>query len=95
MKPHIVVCMPCCRSAKVFSQLLKVPSPVSSTLWSATSPMPGSLAATAAAAYNTSPAAGSTYSPYSSPVKASTGAANAACGSPMMSKYAALLHGLN
>lgn len=79
----------------MFSQLLKIPSPVSSTLWSGASPMHGSLSAAAAATYNTSPSAGSTYSPHSSPVKAPMGATANAAGSPMMSKYAALLHGLN
>jgi hypothetical protein len=82
-----------CRSARVFSQLLKIPSPVSTTLWSGGSPMHGSLSATAAAAHS-SPGAGSTYSPHSSPVKAAVGTGSA-LGSPLMSKYAALLHGLS
>lgn len=81
----------------MFSQLLKIPSPVSTTLWSAGSPGHGSLSATAAAVLS-SPGASSTYSPHSSPIKAAGmgGAGSvAAGGSPMMSKYAALLHGLN
>jgi hypothetical protein len=92
--------MRACRSAKVFSQLLKIPSPVSTTLWSGGSPGHGSLSATAAAVLS-SPGAGSTFSPHSSPIKAAAvmgggaGSMAGGGGSPMMSKYAALLHGLN
>lgn len=83
----------CCRSAQVFSQLLKIPTPVSSTLWSSASPVRSSLAATAAAAAGVGglSGAGGTYSAHSSPVKSSIGMAREAPASPIMTKYASLL----
>jgi hypothetical protein len=87
----------------VFSHLLKVGNPVSSTLWSSggstlvgatSSPGRTSLAATAAAvaAANASLCGGGA-SPHASPLKAH-GATAAAEGSPLRSKYASLLGSL-